>query len=84
VRQTYPDMCARVHAAGHEIGHHGYLHEPPATLTRQREAAVLDRGIECVRRLTGAPPAGYRSPSWDLPPHTVDLLLERGSATTPA
>jgi peptidoglycan-N-acetylglucosamine deacetylase len=76
--ETYPDVCGRIHAAGHEIGHHGYLHEPPATLTREREAAVLDRGIECVRRLTGAPPAGYRSPSWDLSVHTVGLLLERG------
>jgi peptidoglycan/xylan/chitin deacetylase (PgdA/CDA1 family) len=75
---TYPDPCARVHAAGHEVGHHGYLHEPPATLDREREAAVLDRGIDCIRRLTGAAPLGYRSPSWDLSEHTVDLLLERG------
>jgi peptidoglycan/xylan/chitin deacetylase (PgdA/CDA1 family) len=76
--ETYPEECARVHAAGHEIGHHGYLHEPPATLEREAEAAVLDRGLECIRRLTGGGPAGYRSPSWDLSPHTVDLLLERG------
>jgi peptidoglycan/xylan/chitin deacetylase (PgdA/CDA1 family) len=76
--ETYPDPCAAVHAAGHEIGHHGYLHEPPATLSREAEAAVLDRGVECIRGLTGSPPAGYRSPSWDLSPHTVDLLLERG------
>jgi len=76
---TYPDACAAVHAAGHEIGHHGYLHEPPATLgSREEEAAVLDRGLECIRRLTGGEPAGYRSPSWDLSEHTVDLLLERG------
>src|SRR5262249_33052134 len=57
--ETYPDACAAVHAAGHEIGHHGYLHEPPATLDREAEAAVLDRGIECIRALTGAAPAGY-------------------------
>jgi peptidoglycan/xylan/chitin deacetylase (PgdA/CDA1 family) len=74
---TYPEPCGRVHAAGHEIGHHGYLHEPPATLTRAEEAAVLDRGIDCIRRLTGAAPVGYRSPSWDLSEHTVELLLER-------
>lgn len=75
---TFPDACARVHAAGHEIGHHGYLHEPPATLTRAEESAVLDRGLECIRRLTGGAPSGYRSPSWDLSGHTVELLLERG------
>ena len=76
--QTYPEICARIHAAGHEIGHHGYLHEPPATLARAQEEAVLDRGIECIRGLTGGAPAGYRSPSWDLSPHTVELLLDRG------
>ncbi|HXM54723.1 MAG TPA: polysaccharide deacetylase [Candidatus Dormibacteraeota bacterium] len=76
---TYFEVCAAVHRAGHEIGHHGYLHEPPATLAgRSEEATVLDRGLECIRRLTGGAPAGYRSPSWDLSEHTVDLLLERG------
>lgn len=75
---TYPEMCARVHAQGHEIGHHGYLHEPPAALSREEEAAVLDRGIEAIRRVTGAAPRGYRSPAWDLSPHTVPLLLARG------
>jgi len=75
---TYPEVCNRVHRHGHEVGHHGYLHEPPATLARDQEAAVLDRGSDCIRRLTGAAPAGYRSPSWDLSPHTVDLLIERG------
>ncbi|MDA0704266.1 MAG: polysaccharide deacetylase, partial [Proteobacteria bacterium] len=34
--------------------------------------------IETIRDLTGKPPRGYRSPSWDLSPHTVDLLLEHG------
>jgi peptidoglycan/xylan/chitin deacetylase (PgdA/CDA1 family) len=76
---NYPAACERVHAAGHEIGHHGYLHEPPATLgTREAEDAVLLRGNESILRLTGRQAVGYRSPSWDLSEHTVDLLLERG------
>jgi peptidoglycan/xylan/chitin deacetylase (PgdA/CDA1 family) len=28
--------------------------------------------------LTGKPARGYRSPSWDLSPHTVELLLSHG------
>ena len=73
--ETYPDLCARIHAAGHEIGHHGYTHEPPATLTREQEEAILVRGNEVIRQLTGAPARGYRSPSWDLSPHSLELLL---------
>jgi peptidoglycan/xylan/chitin deacetylase (PgdA/CDA1 family) len=75
---TYPDACRRVVEAGHEVGHHGYLHEPPALVGRDEEEAILERGIECIERLTGKPPSGYRSPSWDLSPHTVDLLLAHG------
>ncbi len=73
--ETYPEICARIHGAGHEIGNHGYLHEPPATLTREQEEAVLLRGNAAIRRITGSDPRGYRSPSWDLSPHTVELLL---------
>jgi peptidoglycan-N-acetylglucosamine deacetylase len=76
--ETYPEICERVHAARHEIGHHGYLHEPPGELSREEEEAVLVRGNEAIRRLTGATARGYRSPAWDLSPHTVDLLLAHG------
>ena len=75
---TYPDICRRVHEKGHEIGHHGYLHEPPGQLTREQEEAVLLRGNACITRLTGQPARGYRSPAWDLSPHTIELLLKHG------
>jgi peptidoglycan/xylan/chitin deacetylase (PgdA/CDA1 family) len=76
--ETYPAICTRIHEAGHEIAHHGYAHEAPVGLTRAEEEAVLVRGNEAIRRLTGAPAAGYRSPAWDLSPHSVDLLLAHG------
>jgi peptidoglycan/xylan/chitin deacetylase (PgdA/CDA1 family) len=75
---TYPETCRRVHAEGHEIAHHGYLHEPPATLSRDDEERVLVRGLEAIARVTGGAPRGYRSPAWDLSPHTIPLLLSHG------
>ena len=75
---TYPDICRRIDAEGHEIGHHGYLHEPPAVLSREQEEEVLKRGCESIRQITGKGPRGYRSPSWDLSPYTVELLLKHG------
>jgi peptidoglycan/xylan/chitin deacetylase (PgdA/CDA1 family) len=74
----WPELTTRIHAAGHEIGHHGYLHELPTALAREEEEAVLVRGNEAIRRITGAPARGYRSPAWDLSPHTVELLLRHG------
>jgi peptidoglycan/xylan/chitin deacetylase (PgdA/CDA1 family) len=76
--ETYPDQCRRVFDAGHEIGHHGWTHVPPAELSREQEEAGLMRANERIRALTGQPARGYRSPSWDLSPHSVELLLKHG------
>ena len=76
--ETYPDACKRVADAGHEIGHHGWTHRPPASLTREEEENELARANEAIRRLTGRFARGYRSPSWDFSPHSVELLLKHG------
>ncbi len=77
--ETYPDAVRDIVAAGHEIGHHGYLHENPVALeTRHREEEVLLRGLEALDAVASVRPVGYRSPSWDTSPHTVELLLAHG------
>jgi len=76
--ETYPEACRAVADAGHEIGHHGWTHRPPATLTGEEEEAELVRANEAIRKLTGRRARGYRSPSWDLSPRSVDLLLAHG------
>jgi peptidoglycan-N-acetylglucosamine deacetylase len=76
---TYPDIVRAIAAAGHEVGHHGYLHENPIALgSKEREREVLARGFEALDRAAGVRPVGYRSPSWDNSPDTVGLLLEHG------
>jgi peptidoglycan/xylan/chitin deacetylase (PgdA/CDA1 family) len=77
--ETYPDLVREIVAAGHEIGHHGYLHENPLALeTPEREREVLLRGLDALDLVAAVRPAGYRSPSWDNSPWTVELLLEEG------
>lgn len=76
---TYPEIVRDIAEAGHEIGHHGYLHENPIALeTRDREREVLLKGLDALDRAAGVRPVGYRSPSWDTSPYTVDLLREHG------
>lgn len=67
-----------MHEAGHEIGHHGWTHVAPNLMTREEELDGLVRANEAIRALTGRVARGYRSPSWDLSPHTLALLLEHG------
>lgn len=74
---TYPDMVRQIVDGGHEIAHHGYLHEPMQGITPEEEASYLDRGLEALARL-GANPVGYRAPWWEMNWHTPDLLIERG------
>ena len=78
VIDMFPDACERIAAAGHEIGHHGYTHVPPANLSREQEEEGTLKGNEAVKRIAGKTPRGYRSPSWDLSPHTIELLLAHG------
>lgn len=73
----YPDLVRSIVDAGHEIGHHGYLHERMEGLDRAAEAALLDRGLEALDRI-GVRPGGYRAPWWEMNWHTPDLLIERG------
>jgi peptidoglycan-N-acetylglucosamine deacetylase len=76
--ETYPGECVAVLKAGHEIAHHSWAHVPPANQSREQEEADMERATEAIRRLIGHTARGYRSPSWDLSPNTVDLLLKHG------
>jgi peptidoglycan/xylan/chitin deacetylase (PgdA/CDA1 family) len=75
---TYPQVVQKIADSGHEIGHHGYCHENPVALPVEEERQILERGIACIRRITGKAPLGYRSPAWDLSPFSLNLLLEFG------
>ena len=76
--ETYPTECRTIFGAGHEIGHHGWTHMPPNDMTREQEEGGLVRANEQIKKLTGRYARGYRSPSWDLSPHSVELLLKHG------
>ena len=74
---SFPEVCTEIRDAGHEIGHHGYLHESPVTLDEQHEREVIEKGLESLQRID-VTPAGYRSPGWDLSANSVGLLKEYG------
>lgn len=74
---TYPRLVGQIADAGHEIAHHGYLHEPMQGISAETEATYIDRGLEALDRV-GVSPAGYRAPWWELNWHSADLLIERG------
>lgn len=75
---TFPELCARIRDEGHEIGHHGYCHEDVSSLKKSEERAILEKGIDRIKRLTGSAPVGYRAPYWRSSWRTQELLVEYG------
>lgn len=76
--ERYPHTVEHILDAGHEVAHHGYLHESLVGKSREAEAAILDRSIEILESRFGVRPGGYRAPFWELNWHSPALLAERG------
>jgi len=77
---AYPSLMERIVGAGHEVAHHGWVHENPEELSRDEEERVLVRGIEVLASVCGSRPVGWRSPAWAMSPNSVELLLAHGFA----
>ena len=78
VAETHVGLVEEIARRGHEVGHHGYMHEPPSTLSPEEEKGVLERGIEILQGITGKAPVGYRSPSWELSEHSIEFMSSLG------
>jgi len=78
VAETHVDLVKEIASRGHEVGHHGYMHEPPSSLSPEEEKGVLERGISILKGITGVAPVGYRSPSWELSEHSLEFLASLG------
>lgn len=75
---AFPDHVKAIRDAGHEIGHHGWIHENPADFDVKGERDILDRGLDALHKAAGVRPTGYRSPAWDVSTRTIALLREYG------
>ena len=77
--ERYPDMAREALRRGHEIGHHGYLHEKPFFLSgREEEEALLVKTLDIFQNVLGVRPRGSRAPSCDPSKHTMELLRKHG------
>lgn len=78
--ERYPQAVETILEGGHEIGHHGYIHEHPNELTPEDETHWLDVGIGILKRATGKAPRGWRAPLYNMSDVSCDLLAQRGFA----
>ena len=74
--EQYPEAVEAILEGGHEIGHHGYLHEDPTSHTPAEQAYWFDRAFEVHKKATGKAPRGYRGPVYNVTQAVIDLLIE--------
>jgi len=75
--ETYPDAVEAILKDGHEIGHHGWIHEDPiSTMGHQREA--FEKALTTHETICGTKPRGYRAPVYNITQEVLDLLIEHG------
>ena len=75
--ERWPDTVRGIRDAGHEIGHHGYLHEPIGAAEATEERYLL-RGLEALDAIAGVRPVGYRAPMWETSYRTPAILARHG------
>lgn len=76
--ETYPDTVRAIADGGHEIGHHGHLHEDPTVIGAQATRHWFERALESHERVLGLGPKGYRAPVYNVTQAVIDLLVEHG------
>ncbi|NMA94265.1 MAG: polysaccharide deacetylase [Clostridiales bacterium] len=74
---SYPELCKEIINQGHEVVHHGYVHEDPSSMTMEEEERAFIKGLEALGRLD-VRPIGYRSPGFDVSENTLSLLEKHG------
>jgi peptidoglycan/xylan/chitin deacetylase (PgdA/CDA1 family) len=75
--ERWPDTVRAIVDGGHEVGHHGYLHEPLGEDEATEERNIV-RGLEALDRVAGLRPVGYRAPNWETSYRTLGLLARHG------
>ncbi len=78
--ETYAPVMEQILEDGHEIGHHGLIHEDPIATQGAEQEDAFERALEIHKRICGGKPRGYRAPVYNLTPQVVDLLVKHGFA----
>jgi peptidoglycan/xylan/chitin deacetylase (PgdA/CDA1 family) len=75
---TFPASIEAILAGGHELATHGWYHEDFSELSAEEQRAILDRSVEAITTVAGAPPRGHRAPYWALGARTLELVEAAG------
>jgi peptidoglycan/xylan/chitin deacetylase (PgdA/CDA1 family) len=75
--ELYPDTLRELSALGHDVGLHGWRHEPWSELDAGAERELLERGVAAFDAL-GLRPVSFRPPGGGLTSSSLGVLRELG------
>ena len=74
-----PEQAGVIQASGmHEIAVHGWIHELNTSLDGPTEERLLRDAMDTIEEITGERPVGYRAPSWNHSPNTLQIVRDLG------
>ena len=74
-----PEQAGIIQQSGrHEIGVHGWIHELNTSLDGATESRLLAQAVDQIEAITGTRPVGYRAPSWNHSPNTLQIVRDMG------
>lgn len=76
--ENHTARVADILAAGHEVGHHGYLHFWPEIDKPEDERREIEMGLEALHRHLGIRPRGYRCPAGETTDRLIPMLQSYG------
>ena len=56
--ENYTPVMEKILADGHEIGHHGWIHEDPTDTLGDRQCEAFEKALETHKRICGVSPRG--------------------------
>ncbi|MFM8745106.1 MAG: polysaccharide deacetylase family protein [Aestuariivirga sp.] len=78
--EQYPAAVEAILKDGHEIGHHGLIHEDPIETKGEAQRIAFEKALAIHVKRTGRKPRGYRAPVYNVTQQVIDLLVEHGFA----
>ncbi|MEP3628714.1 MAG: polysaccharide deacetylase [Hyphomicrobiales bacterium] len=73
--EEYQETVDLILKDGHEIGHHGWIHEDPI-VTKGNQRHWVEKALDSYGRIVGGKPRGYRAPVYNVTQEVIDLLIE--------
>jgi peptidoglycan-N-acetylglucosamine deacetylase len=76
--EQYPEAVDAILEDGHEIGHHGLIHEDPVETRGSQQRLAFEKALTIHQKRIGKKPRGYRAPVYNATQQVIDLLIKHG------